>query len=126
MINEIRRAAGHLFPLKISRAKSENSELVIGGDNWSLGALAAWRVIDAGTLVYGWSDEVASTRAQDLIGDSIADIVPQSDRMLGDPALRLASGRWIEIFSDHPVDPWVLSLPGMIYVGSPCDPHYNR
>jgi hypothetical protein len=42
--------------------------------------------------------------------------------MSADPAFELSDGRWLEIFSDHALDPWSMQLPNMTFVGSPSDP----
>ena len=79
--------------------------------------VASWRVAINGVLDFGWSDESAGTRITELVGLEVLDVEPQSPRMKGDPAFRLSGGRWIEMFSDHPVDPWVLMLPKNVFVG---------
>jgi hypothetical protein len=73
-------------------------------------------------LVYGWSDSSASDRVWDLCGQAILAVSAQSMLMRGDPAFQLSGGEWLEVFSDHPTDPWVFRLPSMTFVGSPTDP----
>ncbi len=42
--------------------------------------------------------------------------------MRGDPILELSGGDWLEVFSDHPVDPRVMRLSTITFVGSPSYP----
>jgi hypothetical protein len=58
----------------------------------------------------------------DLVGLSIVSVALRSSLMTGDPAFELSDGRWLEVFSDHAVDPWPMRLPDITVVGSPSDP----
>ncbi len=122
MIEEMRSALTALFPLKIKEATFTDPTLTIAGEGWAFSSPSAWRITAGGVLVFGWSDAAAADRIWDLCGQSIISVTSQSPRMAGDPAFELSSGQWLEIFSDHPTDPWSLSLPSMTFVGSPSDP----
>ncbi len=87
---------------------------------------SAWRVIRDGVLEFGWSDEDVADLVWERCGLSIVSVESQSSRMGGGPAFGLSDGRWLEISSDHPVDPWWMRLPGITFVGSPSDPRYTR
>lgn len=121
MIDDLRRELSGLLPLKINEATFTDPALTLIGHNWSFSSASAWRVIRAGVLEFGWSDEAAPDRIWDLCGVDIVSLAPQSLLMRGDPAFELSSGQWLEIFSDHPVDPWSMRLPSMTFVGSPSD-----
>lgn len=122
MIEQMRRELAASFPMKIRETAFVDPTLTIAGDGWSFSSPSAWRITAGGVLVFGWSDVTAPDRIWDLCGHSIVSVTSQSPRMPGDPAFELSSGQWLEIFSDHPTDPWSLILPSMTFVGSPSDP----
>jgi hypothetical protein len=82
-------------------------------------------LIRNGVLEFGWSDEDAADLVWEFCGLSIVSVESQSPRMGGDPVFGLSDGRWLEIFSDHAVDPWWMRLPDITFVGSPSDPRYT-
>jgi hypothetical protein len=126
MIEQMRTEISHLFPLLINEADYQDPTLSLSGINWSFGTVSSWRVVRDGILVYGWSDELAPAHVQQLCGTSITSVVPQSPVMRGDPTFVLSNGGFLEIFADHPVDPWSFTVPGMTYIGSPSDPRYTQ
>jgi hypothetical protein len=79
-------------------------------------------VIKGGVLDFGWSSVDTPHLVRDLVGLSIVSVASQSSIMRSDPAFELSDGRWLEIFSDHAIDPWSMQLPNVIFVGSPSDP----
>ncbi len=122
MIEQLRRELAPRLPLTIKEAAFADPTLTLAGEGWALSSPSAWRVIKGGVLEFGWSNGEASDLVWELRGLSIVSVAPQSSRMSGDPAFELSDGRWLEIFSDHPLDPWSLQLPGITFVGSPSDP----
>ena len=123
MIAAMREAVRQLGGLTIERATFEDPVLSLGGTGWSLNCVSAWRLIDrSGTLVVGWSDSRAPSVVAQLVGQRIVDLDRQGVLSEFDPALSLSGGDVLEVFADHPVDPWVLRLPDMIFVGSPSEP----
>jgi hypothetical protein len=125
MIEHLREALSSMLPLTIRVASFADPALNLAGDGWSLSCVSAWRVTRGGVLEFGWSGKEAADRIWDLCGLSIVSVAAQSPLMRGDPAFELSSGQWLEIFSDHPVDPWSLMLPTITFVGSPSDPSLN-
>lgn len=122
MIDQIRKELAQYGPLTVGIAQLvAGGDLSLGGDRWTLSSPSAWRIVGGGVLAFGWSDEAAEAGVAELIGLSIVAVEPQSARMTGDPAFELSDGRWIEIFSDQPMDPWVFALPSMVFVGAPAD-----
>ena len=124
MISELKEVLEPLLPLNINRAESNYGSLNFGGEGWSFNSLASWRVVRDGALEIGWNMDEAPDLVWELLGLSIVSVAPQSPRMGGDPAFELSDGSWVEIFSDHPIDPWVMGLPGITFVGAPFDPRY--
>ena len=122
MIEQLRLQLASHLPLKIREATFRDPTLTLAGDGWTFSSPSAWRVIKSNVLDFGWSDTEASNLVWDLCGLSIVAVCKQSPRMSGDPAFELSDGRWLEIFSDHAVDPWSMRLPNMTFVGSPSDP----
>jgi hypothetical protein len=122
MIEQLRAELASMFPLIIKEAAFVDPTLTLAGDGWAFSSPSAWRVIKGGILEFGWSSSNASDLVWDLCGLSIISVVPQSSLMRGDPAFELSDGRWLEIFSDHEIDPWSMQLPGITFVGSPSDP----
>lgn len=111
---------GPLLPLKISRFDYSDTRLEIGGEEWEFRTFSTWRVIRHGVVEIAWGQsEEFLRRTQKLCGLSILSIALQSPRMSGDLAIELTDGWCVEIFSDQPVDPWVMVLPGKTFVGSP-------
>lgn len=126
MIEQLRREFATSGPLTIREAAFVDPTLTLAGEGWSLSTPCAWRVLRDGVLEFGWSSTEASDSIWELCGLSILSVAPQSPRMSGDPAFELSDGRWLEIFSDHPVDPWSFRFPSITYVGSPSDPSQTR
>lgn len=122
MIEHLRGELAPRFPLTIEEAAFVDPTLTLAGHGWSFSSPSAWRVVKGGILEFGWSDAGAPDLVWDLVGLSIVSVVPQSPVMRGDPSFELSDGRWLEIFSDHAVDPWSMRLPNMTFVGSPSDP----
>jgi hypothetical protein len=123
MIEELRGELAPMLPLTITEAAFVDPTLTLAGDGWAFSSPSAWRVINGRILDFGWS--WSSADAPDLVWDlcglSIVSVAPRSSVMGGDPALELSDGRWLEIFSDHAVDPWSMRLPNITFVGSPSD-----
>jgi len=122
MIEQLRRELGPMLPLTIKEAAFVDPTLTLAGDNWAFSSPSAWRVIKGGVLEFGWSSVDAPHLVLDLVGLSVVSVASQSSIMRGDPAFELSDGRWLEIFSDHAIDPWSMRLPNITFVGSPSDP----
>lgn len=110
-----------MLPLTIKEAAFVDPTLTLAGDSWAFSSPSAWRVIKGGVLDFGWSSADAPPLVGDLVGLSIVSVASQSSTMRGDPAFELSDGRWLEIFSDHAIDPWSMQLPNITFVGSPSD-----
>jgi hypothetical protein len=122
MIEQLRGELAPMLPLAIKEAAFADPTLTLAGDGWAFSSPSAWRVVKGGVLEFGWSNADAPDLVWDLVGLSIVSVAPQSPVMGGDPAFELSDGRWLEIFSDHAVDPWSMRLPNITFVGSPSDP----
>ena len=106
--------------LEIVQTSWSYPSLGLVGNGWNFNTVSAWRVLTAdGRLEFGWEAENVDELVQSLVGRSIIAVRPQSSLMADDPAFELSDGRWLEVFACHPIDPWVLDLPHMVYVGSP-------
>jgi hypothetical protein len=115
MIQVIRRELSTMLPLKIHQVSFEDPSLSIQGQSWSLNAICCWRLATPKTLV---ASPEALGRLGELSGDSIVSVQSQSRVSSYDPAFECASGMWIELFTDHWTDPWVMHLPHVTLVGS--------
>ncbi|WP_425861448.1 hypothetical protein [Arthrobacter sp. TWP1-1] len=125
MIDEMNELLGPLLPLKIHKVDAHGMNLGLNGEGWGFSARSAWRVTRHGVVeIAGGQSEDFLLRMQKLCGLSILSIALQSPRMSGDLAIELTDGWWVEIFSDQPVDPWVMVIPGKTFVGSPSDPRF--
>jgi hypothetical protein len=122
MIEQLRRELSAMLPLTIKEAAFLDPTLTLAGDSWAFSSPSAWRVIKGSVLEFGWSSVDAPRLVSDLVGLSVVSVASQSPIMRGDPAFELSDGRWLEIFSDHAVDPWSMQLPNITFVGSPSDP----
>ena len=122
MIEQLRHELSSMLPLSIKEAAFADPTLTLAGDSWTFSSLSAWRVIKGSVLEFGWSSVDAPYLVLDLVGLSIVSVASQSPIMRGDPGFELSDGRWLEIFSDHAIDPWSMQLPDITFVGSPSDP----
>ncbi|HEV7758263.1 MAG TPA: hypothetical protein VGO78_04720, partial [Acidimicrobiales bacterium] len=112
--SEIETVAGEQVPLLIGEATFTDPTLVLGGDGWSLAATCPWRVVDHDHgIEMSWSSSDAEDRVWDLVGVQITAVRQHGS----DPAFDLSTGRVLEVFSDTDLDPWVLRLAGMTFVG---------
>lgn len=111
------------LPLVIDRVSFEyGTNLLIGGESWSLSVTAPWRITRDGTLLVGSDDQGLTLPLIDLDTQRIRDVVPQGVGGL-DLAFKLDDGKALEVFSCHPVEPWILRLPsGPVWVSSPSEP----
>ncbi|HEX7661178.1 MAG TPA: hypothetical protein VF444_17035 [Pseudonocardiaceae bacterium] len=117
-----------MLPLVIKEAHWIEPSLTLSlvGNGWAFGSISAWRVLKGDVLEFSYSTVEASDLILNLCGLSIVSVTSQSPRMAGDPAFELSDGRWLEIFSDIAVDPWVMSLPDFGFVGAPGDSRYTQ
>jgi hypothetical protein len=122
MIEQLRREVSPMLPLTIKEAAFVDPTLTLAGDGWAFSSPSSWRVIKGSVLEFGWSSVDAPRLVLELVGLSIVSVASQSPLMSGDPAFELSDGRWLEIFSDHAVDPWSMQLPNITFVGSPSNP----
>ena len=126
MIEQLADSLSLLLPLTVREASyRQDIALMLAGQGWAFSTMSAWRVIRNGVLAFGWSDARAADLVWDLCGQQILSVRAQSQAMRGDPVFELSTGERLEIFSDHPTDPWVFRLPGVTYVGSPSDRRYS-
>ena len=123
MIDELNEVLGPLLPLKIDQVDASSMSLGLSGEGWAFSARSAWRVTRYGVIeiAFGQNKDFL-LRMQELCGLSIVSVALQSPRMSDDLAFELSKGWWLEIFSDRPVDPWVLELPEKTFLGAPTNP----
>ena len=122
-IDEISSAVAERAPLAVASADYQEPSLSLSGDSWSFSTLSPWRLLTAdGTVASSWKTRDAREAVSGLIGVEIVGVRSQGRLLTSDPALVLSDGRRLEVFSDHHTDPWVLSVPGNTFVGSPSDP----
>lgn len=119
-LEEVVRAIRPHLPLTIHEVNFENGvNLTIGGEGWSLTVNAPWRITRAGQLLLGSEEDAARPWPSDLVTQRILAVEPQGIGGL-DLAFLLDGGKVLEVFSCHPVEPWVLRLPtAPVWVSSP-------
>jgi hypothetical protein len=100
-------------PLEIVEVEYREPVLALSGSSWGLTAMCPWRVVREGGIELSWSTPDAEDRVWDLIGRRVVAAVPQGR----DAAFTLSDGSVLEVFSDSDVDPWVLRLPDIVFVG---------
>lgn len=122
MIEEMNAVLVPILPLTIHKVDARGLKFELCGTGWSFRARSAWRVLRYGVveIAFGQNEEILR-QTQKLCGLSLLSIAVQSPRMRDDLAIELSDGWWIEIFSDQPVEPWTMVLPGKTFVGSPSD-----
>jgi len=118
---ELRNNLNAALPLRISRAAWADDVLSLGGQEWSLAVNCAWRLVGEGRLLEGWESSSAAEAAEGLVGLDVTGIGPQSEVLPADLRLQLSNHVILEMFSGHHLEPWVLSLPGVVVVASPSD-----
>lgn len=120
LVAQVIQAVEPHLPLVIHNVDSTDGvTLVIGGEDWSLKVSAPWRITRANRLLLGSEEEAAHPWPTDLITQRVVAVVPQGIGGL-DLAFVLDGGKVLEVFSCHPVEPWVLRLPsGPVWVASP-------
>lgn len=119
MSNSMSAIIGKL-PLEVSSVVYADPCLIINGPGWRLRLLTAWRVVDSGKFLLG-SDEVdAALLPAIFTGNKIVECRSQSSTVDFDPALVLATGHVLEVFSVSALEPWIFSIDGIgPFVASP-------
>ena len=112
-----------LLPLVIAKASHENENLHLSGKSWSFNSLSPWRITGSRGIVLSGSEfEDANAAVSSLCGHSIVGVTSQSQHHSGDPCFEMDDGRFLEVFSAHYLEPWVMHLPsGPVLVASPTD-----
>lgn len=111
------------LPLVVAQASHENENLHLSGNNWSFNSLSPWRITGSSGIVLSGSEfEDSNDAANSLCNHSIVGVAAQSRHHSGDPCFEMDDGRFLEVFSTHYLEPWVMHLPsGPILVASPTD-----
>lgn len=119
MIDRLAGALKALLPLPIDSVKYNDPMVLLDGPGWSLSVACPWRLTRDGLLVCAYGDRNAETALQELIGASLIEMdVEACARPSTDPAFRLAGNRWLEVFADTDLDPWVMRLSAQTFIGS--------
>lgn len=115
---------------KINRVDYPDPVVSFAGDDWALSMLCPWKLLHRGSVVVDpdnlvESEEVATEIVTDaiweLIGHSIIE-VRQSTTNPNDPTFVLSGDYSIEVAADTDLDPWVMSVPGITFVGTMTSP----
>lgn len=117
-LKEVRR----VLPLGVVGAEWEDPTLLVNGDHWGLSTTSAWRISTDDSVVVGGWDKDASQAVAGFVGQEIVAVGVQSTRAAVDPVFFFSGGASLEIFSVDVYEPWVVRLPGSVWVASPSDP----
>jgi hypothetical protein len=123
VFEELQNLISPSLPLRVSSVEFHDPTAVLAGSEWSLAITCPWRVTRGGALVTSPSDPHAAARLGDLVGGAIASLRDRSgDDTPADPVFVFSDGARLELFADTDVDPWVMHLPGAVFVGSASRP----
>ena len=108
------------LPLAIERAEFSNENLSLGDPTWSFTSTSPWRLVSADRLVAGAYSDNSYVEIARLPGRRIVRVAFQRRSSSLDPSFEVDNGMILEVFSCHPLEPWVLRLPeGPVLVASP-------
>jgi hypothetical protein len=108
-----------LLPSKIISISLIGEQLIIAGENWSIGLTTSWwRVIQNSKLLFGY-EEYEDKSIKELIGESVINLVPQSNHLKADLAIILSNGFIIETFSTCILEPWNITINGKVFYADP-------
>jgi len=117
-------------PFKIGEVDYPDPVVTLAGDNWSLSMLCPWKLLHHGSVVVDpdnmtesgeTATEIVTDAVWELVGHSIIE-VRQSKSNQNDPTFILTGEYSIEVAADTDLDPWVMSVPGITFVGTMSSP----
>lgn len=115
-----------LLPLKITSVVLDGEQLIINGQNWSIGLSTSWwRVIQDGRLLFGY-EEYDDSKIKELEGLSIIGVSPQSKYLKSDLAIMVSSGCIIETFSTSILEPWNITINGETFFADPSNSEWTK
>lgn len=118
-LSEIIKILIPLLPLTVISIELKGEQLIINGENWSIGLSTCWwRVVQDGRLIFGY-EEYNDEKIKDLEGLSIVDVSPQSKYLKSDLAIILSNGCIIETFSTGILEPWNIEINGQFFYADP-------
>ncbi|MFT3946961.1 MAG: hypothetical protein QM763_08315 [Agriterribacter sp.] len=124
-LSEIIKILMPLLPLKIISIVLTGEQLIISGENWSIGLSTAWwRVVQDGRFLFGY-EEYDDKKIKDLEGLSIIEVSPQSKYLKSDLAIVLSNGCIIETFSTSALEPWNIGINEQIFYADPSNLEWN-
>lgn len=103
-------------PLRIDEVEVQDPVVAFAGPGWSLTLACPWVLTRNGDRVTSWDADFADV-VWDLIGQSVTRVTASGGRP-HDPAFVLTEGYVLDVEADTDLDPWVLRLRGITYVGS--------
>jgi hypothetical protein len=114
------------LPLLITHAEpGPDPVLVLGGDDWGANFMCNWRIEGDGKWIDYFLSEndsesnytlLKESDLKFLVGRHITDIVSNQD--LVDPVFKISGNISLIVEADTDVDPWMLRVPGMVFVGA--------
>ncbi|SRR6266508_813159 len=118
MIDRISSSLARHFPLRIDQVDYADPTVTLTGDGWSLSMTCPWHLFEGQSRIVSWNEEGATDVIWDLVGHAITEVRPRSTEHPSDPVFLLTGGLRLEIHADTDLDPWVLRLPELTFVGS--------
>jgi hypothetical protein len=104
------------------------------GDDWALSMVCPWKLLHCGSVVVDPDNlvesdvaatEIVTDAVWELIGHSIIK-VRRSGTNQNDPISVLTGNYSIDVAADTDLDPWVMSVPGITFVGTMTSPGSNE
>lgn len=130
MMKKLLTQIHEFLPLKIQSISWEDPVLHFIGLDWNFHTLSAWRVIKNNRIVCCSEDE-KSDIILNFKDKLITSVSTQSTQLPIDLVFRFSDERspepndyFVEFFSAHYLEPWILGLlERIVYVSSPSDPN---
>jgi hypothetical protein len=104
-------ATAHL-PLRVRDVEVQDPVILLAGESWSLLVACPWEITGDGINV-SWLSHDVEDAAWDMVGRDLLAVTGG----LVDPVFHFSSATTLTVHADSDLDPWVLSLPGIVYVG---------
>jgi hypothetical protein len=104
-------------PLRVRKIVYLDPVLTLVGDDWSLSLRCPWQLRHSGAVLTTWDRDDAEDVAAGLVGASIESASYARSGNPKDPAFQISGGLSLEVAADTDLDPWVMRVPGGIFVG---------
>jgi len=118
MIDELAKDVAALAPLRVDEVEYNDPIAVLRGAGWTLTLACPWHMLEGDRPVLSWEDDEVEDAVWNLVGHAVTGVRRRSADHPNDPVFVLTGGLELQVEADSPVDPWVMHLPELVYVGT--------